>query len=266
MRQNWTWRGMAVVVALLALPALAAVPTGPRIATAVAEANEGSGRDGALLLHVQLRVRDREGPPVATGVIATHPTGLARLELESTEGFVERHLLQSAHYQASRNGSILDDPHPFLPPVFLLQSSSGEALSAALRSYGVAESDVVLGRVGDRDCYVFGGRILGAPQGEETFLPSLWIDMVTFEPVRIVRADGVEYRLGPSTLFDSIRIPSWVEIVEPSGLSARLEVTRVAAANAPAASFQQDWLTAPEVVNRATRSTEESAAPAPALR
>ena len=265
MRQHW-WRGMAVGVALLALPALAAVPTGPRIATAVAEANQGSGRAGALLLNVALRVSDREGAPVATGVIATHPTGLARLELESSEGFVERHLLQSAEYQASRNGSILEDPHPFLPPVFLLQASSGEALSAALRSYGVAESEVVLGRVDDRDCYVFGGRILGAPQGEETFLPSLWIDMVTFEPVRIVRADGVEYQLGPSTVFGSIRIPTWVEIVEPSGLRARLEVTRVAAATAAAASFQRDWLTAPEVVNRASLGAGESAAPAPKLR
>jgi hypothetical protein len=243
--KNWTWRGISIVLALLAVPALAAIPSASKIAKAVAETNEASGRGGALLLDVQLRINDREGPPAATGVIATHPTGLARMELTSAQGFVERHLLQSDEYQASRNGELLDSPHPFLPPIFLLQASSGEALSAALRSYGVSERDVVLGRMRDRDCYVFGGRVVGSPVGEETLLPSLWVDIETYEPLRIVRDDGVEYRLGPPTLFDSIRIPTWVEIIEPSGLSARLEVTRVVAATAPAASFQRDWLTAP---------------------
>ena len=246
--KDWTWRGITIVTLLLAVPAWAAIPTAEKIARAVAETNEVAGRGGALLLEVQLRIvggEREDGPPAANGVIATHPTGLARLELASSQGFVERHLLQSDTYQASRNGALLDDPHPFLPPVFLLQSSSGEALRAALSSYGVSEGEVMLGRMGDRDCYVFGGRILGEPEGEETLLPSLWVDMESYEPVRIVRDDGVEYRLGPPTLFDSIRVPTWVEIVEPSGLSARLEVTRVVPANAPAASFQPHWLTAP---------------------
>jgi hypothetical protein len=174
--RNWTWRGISIVLALLALPALAAIPSANKIAKAVAETNETSGRGGALLLDVQLRLNDREGPPAATGVIATHPTGLARMELKSALGFIERHLLQSDAYQASRNGELLEDDelHPFLPPVFLLQASSGEALSAALRSYGVSEFEVVLGRMNDRDCYVFGGRVVGSPEGEETLLPSLW--------------------------------------------------------------------------------------------
>jgi len=247
--RSWTWRGISIVLALLALPALAVIPSANKIAKAVADTNETSGRGGALLLEVQLRVSEKEGPPAATGVIATHPTGLARMELKSAQGFIERHLLQSDEYQASRNGRLLEDTelHPFLPPVFLLQASSGEALTAALRSYGVSEYDVVLGRMADRDCYVFGGRVVGSPEGEETLLPSLWVDVETYEPLRIVRDDGVEYRLGPPTLFDSIRVPSWVEIVEPSGLRARLEVTRVAPASAPAASFQRDWLTTPAV-------------------
>lgn len=269
MKQHWTWRGIAMALALAALPALAAIPSGGKIAKAVAETNESSGRGGALLLDVQLRIGDEEGPPAATGVMATHPTGLARLELQSAKGFVERHLLQSDSYQASRDGELLEDEgfHPFLPPVFLLQASSGEALSAALRSYGVAEQDVVLGRMQDRDCYVFGGRILGNPQGEETLLPSLWVDIESYEPVRIVRDDGVEYRLGPPTLFDSIRVPTWVEISEPSGgLAARLEVTRVAPANAPAASFQRDWLTAPALAASEDSPSSAGAAPAQDLR
>jgi len=238
---------------LLALPALAAIPSSSKVAEAVADANQISGRGGALLLDVELHIGD--GPAVATGVLATHPTGLARLELKS-RGFVERHLLQSAEYKASRDGTLLEDPHPFLPPVFLLQASSPEALAAALRSYGVVDHDVVLGRIGDRDCYVFGGRLTGSPPGEETLLPSFWVDVADYEPVRIVRNDGVEYRLGPPTLFDHIRVPTWVEILEPSGLRARLVVTRVAPANAPAASFQMDWLTAPT-------ATADGAGPAP---
>jgi hypothetical protein len=232
-----------VAAALLAaLPVLAVIPSSPKIAGAVAETNEGSGRGDALLLDVALSVGESEAK--AIGVLASHPTGLARLELRSGRGFVERHLLQSNEYRASRDGALLDEFHPFLPPIFLLQASSGEALSAALKSFGVSEQEVVLGRAGDRDCYVFGGRIPGPP-GEEQLLPSLWIDMNTYEPVRIVRDDGVEYRLGPPTLFDHIRVPTWIEIVEPSGLTARLEVKGVTPANAPAASFQMDWLTAP---------------------
>jgi hypothetical protein len=257
--RNWTWRGIPVVLALLALPALAAIPSANKIAKAVAETNETSGRGGALLLDVELRVKGQAGPPAATGVIATHPTGLARMELKSAQGFVERHLLQSDVYQASRNGTLLEDPHPFLPPIFLLQASSGEALSAALRSYGVSEHDVVLGRMNDRDCYVIGGRVVGSPEGEETLLASLWVDIETYEPLRIVRDDGVEYRLGPPTLFDSIRVPTWVEIVEPSGLSARLEITRVAAATAPAASFQRDWLTTPALARPAAEQPSPAA-------
>jgi hypothetical protein len=266
--RNWTWRGISIVLALLALPALAAIPSANKIAKAVAETNETSGRGGALLLDVQLRLNDREGPPAATGVIATHPTGLARMELKSALGFIERHLLQSDAYQASRNGELLEDDelHPFLPPVFLLQASSGEALSAALRSYGVSEFEVVLGRMDDQDCYVFGGRVVGSPDGEETLLPSLWVDVESYEPLRIVRDDGVEYRLGPPTLFDSIRVPTWVEITEPSGLSARLEVTRVAPATAPAASFQRDWLTAPVLARPQPQGFEPSASAPQGLR
>ncbi len=235
-------RTLALWVALAtALPVAAAIPSAEKMADAVAKTNESSGRDGALLFEVTLSVEDRE---MARGILATHPTGLARLELRQESGLVERHLLQSNEYWVSRDGELIAEFHAFLPPVFLLQASSGEALTAALRSYGVSPRAGALGRMGNRDCYVFGGRVHGSP-GEEPLLPSLWIDLVSYEPLRIVRDDGVEYRLGPPTLFDRIRVPTWIEIVEPGGLRARLEVRGVSQANAPAASFQLDWLTAP---------------------
>ena len=265
-------RWLAALVWLAALPALAgfallmgssslaAIPTAPKIAEAVAEANEVSGRAEPLLLEVSLRVG--EGPPAATGVLATHPTGLARLELKSQQGFVERHLLQGDAYRASRNGELLDEFHPFLPPVFLLQATSGAALSAALESFGVLRQEVVLGRLGEHDCYVFGGRVLGVPANEEQLLPSLWVDIESYDPVRIVRADGVEYLLGHVRVFDGIRMPSWIEI-RMDGMSARLDILAAEPADAPAAAFQSDWLTGNADTNAQHPAAPPAEAPAP---
>ena len=224
-------------LACAALPLLAAIPSPPKIQRAVAESNQMSGRAEPLLIDVSLRIGG--APASAEGVLATHPTGLARLELKTGMGFVERHLLQGDDYAASRDGEMIESPHPFLPPVFLLQSNSGASLSAALSSYGVAPDTVALGHMGAHDCYVLGGRRIGDLQPPA----SLWVDMVTFETVRIVRADGTEYRLGPSKAFKGgIQLPSWIEIRSPNSPRARLEVRGASKADAPAAAFQKSWL------------------------
>jgi len=234
---------LAAAAAFAAVAASAAIPTPEKVTGAVASANAAAGRAVPLLLHVRLRIDG--GAPSAEGELAVHPSGLARLELRNRWGFVERHLLQGSSYQASRDGELLSDPHPFLPPLFLLQATSGDALAAALASYGIAEQQVALGRMGTHDCYVIGGRLVGRASGEEPLLPSMWVDMVTFEPLRVVRADGVEYRFGPNTVFSGIRVPSWVDIQSGQGLRARLEIVDAARADAPAALFQADWLTTP---------------------
>ena len=217
------------------------IPAPAKIARAVAEMNAASGRSAPLIFNVKLRIDG--AAPSAEGELAVHPSGLARLELRNNwGGFVERHLLQSNSYQASRNGELLSDPHPFLPPVFLLQASSGEGLAAALATFGVDGREVVLGKMGAHDCYVFGGRAIGPAEAAHP-LPSLWVDIVSLEPQRIVRADGVEYRFGPIAVFGAIRAPSWIDVIAPDGLRARLEVTRAARAEAPAALFQPSWLT-----------------------
>jgi hypothetical protein len=240
---------MRVVGALaligLATPSAAAIPSPARLAEATARANAAAGRAEPLWLEVSLRIG--EGEPVATGKLATHPTGLARLELHSRRGFVERHLLQGDAYSASRDGRPIADPRPFLPPVFLLQATSGAALSAALESFGVDSDTVVLGRVDDHDCYVFGGRLPRKPGEDEQRLPSLWVDIETYEVVRIDGRDGVRFRFGPSADFGGgIRVPRWIGIEAPGQPPARLDVMRVAPANAPAAAFGTDWVTAPE--------------------
>jgi hypothetical protein len=234
---------LTLVLGLLAAPAAAVIPNAQKIADAVAKTNRREGRSDPLLFDVKLRIGD--SLPLATGVLATHPTGLARLELRSNQGFVERHLLQGSEYRASRDGQLLRSPRPFLPPLFLLQALSGAALRAALSSFGVSAGEVVLGLADDRDCYVLGGRLPRAGSGGERRLPSLWIDIETYAVVRIDRQDGVRFRFGPPGSFDGIRAPSWISIEAPGQRPAWLDVVRVVPANAPAASFGTDWLVGP---------------------
>jgi hypothetical protein len=235
---------LALAAALAAAPAPGAIPSAVKIAEAVARANAAAGRSSPLWMDVQIAIGD--GGPAATGVLASHPTGLARLELHHKSGFVERHLLLGDQYEASRDGQLLPQPHPFLPPIFLLQATSGAALQAALGSFGV-ESDVAgLGRLEDRDCFVLGGRAArgpGAPVGPPR--PALWVDAESFELLRLDRADGVQLRFGPALAFGEIRAPGFVAIESPGRPPVRLEITRVAPANAPAAGFTSGWLTAP---------------------
>jgi hypothetical protein len=220
-------------------PAAAATPSADKLAGAVAEANRKAGRAKALLLEVSLETPD--GASSATGTLVTQPTGLARLELRGAEG-LERHLLQGSQYAASLNGEMLDSPRPLLPPLFLLQADTGASLRAALASFGVAASETGLGLSDDRDCYVIGGRRPKLAGGVASAVPSFWVELGTFEAAVVERADGVRYRFGPQGTFDGVRMPRWVEITAPGASPLRLEIRRVARANAPAAAFGTSWL------------------------
>ncbi|MFQ5418018.1 MAG: hypothetical protein ACE5FL_13375 [Myxococcota bacterium] len=235
--------GAAAVLGLAVPAARAVIPSPEKLTEAVAQANRSGGRAGPVLLEVTLTIGD--GPAAATGVLATHPTGLARLELRSHRGFVERHLLQGSQHTASRDGELIERPRHFLPPVFLLQATSGAALSAALGSFGIAADEAVLGRVGDYDCYVFGGRLPPVLERQKRLLPSMWVDLETYEVVRIDGTDGVRYRFGPTQDFDGIRVPRWIAIEAPGEPPARLDIVKATQANAPAAAFGRDWLSAP---------------------
>lgn len=243
-RDRTTSALLALGALLLASPAGAVIPDSEKIAEAVADTNGAEGRGEALWIDVELRIGD--GPPVATGVLATHPTGLARLELRSPRGFVERHLLQGDSYTASRDGRIIEGVvRPFLPPIYLLQATSGAALFAALESFGVEARISMLGRIDQHDCYVIGGRRPPVPGGEAEPLPSLWVDQESYEVIQVDRRDGVRFRFGPYQSFDKIRVPRWIRIEAPDQVPARLEIVRAVPANAPAAAFGIDWLTAP---------------------
>jgi hypothetical protein len=228
----------------IALAASAGIPSASKIATAVAQANAAAGRGEPLWLDILLRIG--EGEPAAKGVLTTHPTGLARLELENTtKGFVERHLLQGSSYRASRNGEALEQPLPFLPPFFLLQMRSGDALEAALTSFGIANHEPHLARLGDLDCWVIGAYSPNASASGEAIPdagPAIWIDSATRQILRIERGDGVRLDFGPEVAYEKIRVPSWIAIHVEGRPPARLEIQRVSRANAPAAAFSNDWL------------------------
>ncbi|MEE2679031.1 MAG: hypothetical protein VX546_10685 [Myxococcota bacterium] len=227
--------------ALLAVPvAWAVIPSAQKISNELARTNRSAHRSEPLIFDVTLRIGDSQ--PLAQGVLATHPTGLARLELTSNQGFSERHLLQGSAYAASRDGRMLREPRPFLPPLFLLQAGSGAALRAALASFGISGGEVALGLADDRDCYVLGGRVPSRAGEEERRLPSLWIDADTFHVVRIDRRDGVRFQFGPAHSYAGIDFPAWISIQAPGQTTARLDIVAVAPANAPAAAFGQDWL------------------------
>ena len=121
-------------------------------------------------------------------------------------------------------------------------------LPIAARGVGISLEQVALGRVEDHDCYVFGGRLPHTPEGQEQRLPSLWIDLESYEVVRIDRRDGVRFEIGPTNGFEGgIRAPGWIAIEAPGQPPARLDILRVAPAEAPAAAFGTDWLTAPRI-------------------
>jgi len=240
---------LPVAAALLwALPwslsARAHVPPPKRIAHAVAEANRSAGRLGALELEVALRLGASE-QPAATGELLSDPAGLSRLELRSAQGVVERHLLRGGELLASRDGSALALPRPFLPPFFLLQARSGDVLTASLRTLGVSAHEVVLGYLDEHDCYVLGGREPSPGAIASSPRPALWVDQESLEPVRIDRRDGVRFRLGSPVEFGKVRLPSWIEISDSGGLVARLEILNAQEVPTSPESFRPSWLSAP---------------------
>jgi hypothetical protein len=210
---------------------------------------------------------------------------------------VERHVLQGTEHRASRNGSAVTDPRPFLPPLFFIQADSATTLRAALKSYGVWVDSIGLAPCGLRDCYVVGdpskvpppwpasmasdgadrpdreptgqisasGTTGGADGAEGSPRTRLWVDTETYDLLRIDFEDGVSVRLGPPGQFEKIRFPQWIQIDDPRRGSATLEVQRVAPVAAPAAAFGDAWLLSPlPVDDAATGSTGTGSARGPA--
>jgi hypothetical protein len=252
-------RALGVLLAGMLLSMAAAadgvLPAASRLIEAVAEGNRASGRGVALRLELELVRAD--GEVVGTGELLADPAGSSRLELRAPTGLVERHLRYGSDYRASRNGEELDSPKPLLPPLTWLQIVDGSGLEASLRRAGVASAQVTLGRAGDRDCYVIGGRIPGTRSGDPPLRAALWVDLEELQPVRIDRADGVRYRLGPPSKFGKLHVPGWIQVEVAGERNLRLMVRGAQAVPPSSASFDLGWLAAPRPV-RATPPAAES--------
>jgi hypothetical protein len=284
-RPDWSSRcrrllGIALLGLVLAWPAGGYIPESSRVVSAVAKQNKVSGRAKALQLEVSLSIGEHN--ELGRGILVSHPTGLARLELRGAGGLVERHLLQGTEHTASRGGVRLDSPRAFLPPLFLTQTDSALGLRAGLFELGAVVEAIGLDPCGDGDCYVIGdpARVPPPPApmpprpprklqpGEEgvaveeskpleplspVFDPSLargpfatiWVDTVSFDIKRIESRLGVNVWFGPLKNFGRIRAPAWVRIDEPGRSPVRFEILNVSAVDAPAAAFTQSWLDGP---------------------
>ncbi len=228
------------------------VPEADRVTAAVAAVNKSSGRAQALRFDLEMRIGD--GEVIATGELVTHPTGLARLELKGEGGLVERHILQGNARAASRNGLVLDRSRTFLPPLFLLQADSKVTMDAALQNFGVRMDAIGLAPCGESNCYVLGdpARVV-PPSGESRpatadslgSFSTIWVDIESFDVLRMESPGGVKTTLGPANSVDGLSTPSWILIEEPGQSFVRFEVTRVTPVNAPAVAFGESWLRSP---------------------
>jgi hypothetical protein len=201
-------------------PAGAWVPEPERAWSTIAQANTAGGRAQILVLDVALV--DAKGQVTATGRAHFDPRGSARLELVLDDGTRDVHDRDGADYRETRGGQLVAKPLRLLPPLALLQAATPAAVADALRAIGGDPARVDLGPEGVHDCWVLGGRDLGAFASNAR--PSLWIDQDDAQPVRIDDGDRAHYLLGPMTARDGIRLPSWIDVHAPGWPAWRLEV------------------------------------------
>jgi hypothetical protein len=228
-------RAPAALAGLAALAlgaaALAYVPPIDRVARTVADANRAHGRARPLALDIV--VRGEGDAPLAKGTLLSTPAGAARLELAHAGGFVERQLRRGRQLEASRDGAPLADPHPLLPPLWVLQAGDGAALQTRIAELGGDPEAIALGFDGDHDCYVLGGRTAEA---------SYWVDQKSLAPVRIDLPGGVRYRLGPMRTQAGIELPAWITLEAPGRPAVTLAIEGARPDATPPDAFSSDWL------------------------
>lgn len=248
------------------------IPKASKIRGAVAGVNQRNARGTGLRLQVVLfsgAATEAGGQTsdgktlLAKGELATHPSGLARLELRGTQNQIERHLMRGGEYLASRNGVMLSDPRPLLFPAFLLQAGDANSLANLFAALGGANEEVALGLLDDRDCYVLGGRSRDQHDSASPVSRSaLWIDKNSFEFVAIDLASGTRYRLGPLASFQGVQFPKWISIEKPGLPAFRLEVQAGAKSTLATTEFQNSWVNEQPDLIPAPVTPAPSAAPA----
>ncbi len=215
---------LTVVLAVsLAVRASAWIPEPESAWSLVAQSNGAASRTRALALDIALVGAD--GAVVATGTARLEPNGRARLGVTFADGTVEMHERTPIDYQATRAGTRVEKPLRLLPPVALLQAATAQAVADALRTLGGDPKLVDLGMEGAHDCWVLGGRDMGAFDANTRV--SLWVDQESQQPVRIDDGSGTQYRFGTPKKGEGIRFPAWIDVRAATGPSWRIDVKSV---------------------------------------
>ena len=232
-----------LALGLLAGPAAAFVPDAEKLTDAAGRANAADGRAATLRLSVALHTQppgEAGAEPIASGSLLSDPgAGSARLDLMGANGVREVHLWRPGGTAAWRDGEPLPQPSALLPPLWLLQLRYGRSLRTALHGLGVSLEAPELGRSGEHDCFVIGGRDRAGEATGSSRRPSLWLDVYSFEIVRVDRADGARFRFGPLRAFGEQHLPGWVALEQAGRSPLYLEVLDAAPARSTPGDFER---------------------------
>ncbi|MEE2664791.1 MAG: hypothetical protein VX681_11800 [Myxococcota bacterium] len=208
---------LGLAALLIALAADAFIPRAERVVRAVAERNKDAGRAQPLRLDLVLRIE--ESDPIGTGILVTHPSGLARLELRGPSGVVERHVLQGGEHLAMRDGERLREPRAFLPPLFLLQADHELELRSGLAQLGAELDSIGLARCDEDDCYVIGDPTRAPPpfeppipESEALEFEALELDTLELDTTALFEPIAPE-GIGEPLAIDGPRATIWVDVL-----------------------------------------------------
>jgi hypothetical protein len=191
---------------LLSSAALGWILPGERVLAQIVEARRGHGP-----LRVELRLR---GPD---------PGWPARITLELHPDFGVAARDERGGRWVLRDGQVLGPgtAPAWLPDLDVLALRSEPGLRAWLRQHGVDVQRNELGRCGDSDCFVLGGR---DSRGQ------LWVDKDRLEVVRWMGGSRRRVELRAYRVWDKVRFPSEIEVLDHMGEFASMTVERLSAA------------------------------------
>jgi hypothetical protein len=212
-----------VLARLLAVAFLAYLVPGERVVAQLAAA-----RAGQPPLHVETAVVSAQGNAPTRLAFDLHPD----FGLRASDDRGRRWLVQRGRVVA---GSELPPP-VWLPDLEVLALRDPGALQSWLTAHGIDGNVNELGRCGDGDCYVLGGR-----QGRA----QLWVDKRALEVRRVVVPGQASLELQAWKAFEKQRFPGEVALIGESGPIASFAVESVGSAPALASGdFSPAWVQA----------------------
>jgi hypothetical protein len=211
-----------VTRALLGAIAIAAyVLPGDRVLEQVA-----ARRASAPALRVEARLEGIGESWPARVVLELHP----RLGCRVSDERNERWVLHDGHVAL---GTRMPAP-PWIPEIEVLAAADVASLAKLLGELGIDATRSELGRCGERDCFVLGGRASRA---------QLWIDKDSFEVVELRLADRRRIEFAPARAFGGTRFPGEIHVHDEWGKIATLRVESAGrATDLRAEDFTRRWV------------------------